>query len=397
MRQIASTELIQSNIPLENAFHAFNEVSERLTESYQLLEQQVIGLTAELSEANTEKLKFLSEKEQLADQLECMLESLPGAVIVLNDENMVIKANACARGWLTASLIGKSWGSIEQSFLVGSEQLDNEYLLQDNRVIALSRTTLQSGQGFVILLSDITQQRELHQKLEHKEKLAAMGKFSAGLAHQIRTPLSSALLYASQLNSGLPDAELGKKYSTKLLERLRHINNQVSDMLGYAHKGHFRKAVYNLQNIAFQLTSSYQSKPANITFETQSIRNNISVQISKDALIGAIDNLINNALEAGNADGEVRCLIETVNEGILSISVSDQGVGLPSSEVAQIFEPFYTNKAEGTGLGLAVVKEIVNAHGGHITCDSTEGVGTTFTMLLPVVMVGNVMKMEETA
>ena len=397
MRQIASTELIQSNIPLENAFHAFNEVSERLTESYQLLEQQVIGLTAELSEANTEKLKFLSEKEQLADQLECMLESLPGAVIVLNDENMVIKANACARGWLTASLIGKSWGSIEQSFLVGSEQLDNEYLLQDNRVIALSRTTLQSGQGFVILLSDITQQRELHQKLEHKEKLAAMGKFSAGLAHQIRTPLSSALLYASQLNSGLPDAELGKKYSTKLLERLRHINNQVSDMLGYAHKGHFRKAVYNLQNIAFQLTSSYQAKPANITFETQSIRNNISVQISKDALIGAIDNLINNALEAGNADGEVRCLIETVNEGILSISVSDQGVGLPSSEVAQIFEPFYTNKAEGTGLGLAVVKEIVNAHGGHITCDSTEGVGTTFTMLLPVVMVGNVMKMEETA
>ena len=397
MRQIASTELIQSNIPLENAFHAFNEVSERLTESYQLLEQQVIGLTAELSEANTEKLKFLSEKEQLADQLECMLESLPGAVIVLNDENMVIKANACARGWLTASLIGKSWGSIEQSFLVGSEQLDNEYLLQDNRVIALSRTTLQSGQGFVILLSDITQQRELHHKLEHKEKLAAMGKFSAGLAHQIRTPLSSALLYASQLNSGLPDVELGKKYSTKLLERLRHINNQVSDMLGYAHKGHFRKAVYNLQNIAFQLTSSYQSKPANITFETQSIRNNISVQISKDALIGAIDNLINNALEAGNADGEVRCLIETVNEGILSISVSDQGVGLPSSEVAQIFEPFYTNKAEGTGLGLAVVKEIVNAHGGHITCDSTEGVGTTFTMLLPVVMVGNVMKMEETA
>lgn len=395
MRQIASTELINKNIPLENAFHAFNEVSERLTESYQLLEQQVTGLTAELSEANTEKLKFLSEKEQLADQLECMLESLPGAVIVLNGDSNIIRANACARDWLTVDLIGKSWCGIEQAYLVDSEQLDNEYILQDKRVIALSKTTLQSGQGFVILLSDITHQRELHQQLEHKEKLAAMGKFSAGLAHQIRTPLSSALLYASQLNTGLPDAELGKNYSTKLLERLRHINNQVSDMLGYAHKGHFRKAVYNLQNIAFQLTSTYQFKSANITFETHSISNNVSIQISKDALLGAIDNLINNALDAGN--GEIHCLIETVNEKVLSISVSDQGVGLPLSEITQVFEPFYTNKAEGTGLGLAVVKEIVEAHGGSITCESRLGVGTTFTMLLPVVIKGRVMEMEEMA
>jgi len=397
MRQIASTELLNKNIPLENAFHAFNEVSERLTESYQLLEQQVIGLSAELSEANTEKLRFLSEKEQLADQLECMLESLPGAVIVLNGDSTIIKANACAREWLAASLIGKRWCDIERAYLVDSEQLDNEYLLEDNRIIALSKTTLQSHQGFVILLSDITQQRELHQQLEHKEKLAAMGKFSAGLAHQIRTPLSSALLYASQLNSGLPDAELEKKYSAKLLERLRHINNQVSDMLGYAHKGHFRKAVYNLQNIVFQLTSAYQSSAANITFEAHSIGNNVSVQISKDALIGAIDNLINNAIDANGGVGEIRCLIKTVNENVLSISVSDQGAGLPASEVAQVFEAFYTNKAEGTGLGLAVVKEIVNAHGGSITCDSTEGVGTTFTMLMPVVIEGKVLEMEETA
>lgn len=223
-----------------------------------------------------------------------------------------------------------------------------------------------------------------------------MGRFSAGLAHQVRTPLSSALLYASQLHANASNVESVKKYSSKLLERLRHINNQVSDMLGYAHKGHFKKSIYNAQNVVLQLMNSYQSVGKQVIINADRITNDVSVEISKDALVGAVDNLINNAIEATPSDEVIRCCFDVTGNS-LYISVSDKGAGLSEVEIQQIFEPFYTNKSEGTGLGLALVKEIATAHGGQITCHSEPTVGTTFTMELPVVIEEVVMEVEEMA
>ncbi|MEH6503433.1 MAG: ATP-binding protein [Cycloclasticus sp.] len=379
----ATTELTHKGQPLEEAFHAFNQISQHLTDSYQQLEQQVVVLSQELARANAEKIQHLSDKEALAGQLEGLIEALPGAVIVLNAEKIIVKANACARLWLQEDLIGRQWPALKATCLSDSDHIDDQFTLQNGKVIALSTTRLMGQAGDVVLLSDITQQQKLHQQLEHKKKLAEMGEFSASLAHQIRTPLASALLYASQLSSDVLTKESQQKFSLKLLERLRRLDSQVTDMLSYSHNGHFMKTSVELASFLDRLTDLYRDKlvefhyPANLSGQ---------IFISEDAVIGALANLIDNALDAEVGHTKVVCDVAVYGPNDLKISIKDEGAGITTQEQQRIFEPFYSSKTNGTGLGLAVVKEVVNAHDGKIKCTSEIGVGTTMELILPVVI-----------
>jgi len=238
----------------------------------------------------------------------------------------------------------------------------------------------QSGQ--VVLLSDITQQQSLYQQLEHKKKLAEMGEFSASLAHQIRTPLASALLYASQLSADSLTEDAKAKFAIKLLGRLRLLNSQVTDMLSYSHSGEFSKAPMALALFIECIKDLYVEKA--VAFDCSVI--DAQLYISKDTLIGAVSNLLDNALDAKTEETSVVCTIELSTEKELKVIVKDCGVGLTQAQQQRIFEPFYTSKPNGTGLGLAVVRDVVNAHGGEIKCLSEIAVGTTMVIRLPVVM-----------
>ncbi|MDX2424856.1 MAG: ATP-binding protein [Cycloclasticus sp.] len=383
MSLLATTELIHKGQPLEEAFQAFNQISQHLTDSYQQLEQQVAVLSQELARANAEKIQHLSDKEALAGQLEGLIEALPGAVIVLNRKKSIVKANACARLWLQVDLIGQQWSALKAASLIESDHIDDQFTLQNGKVIALSTTRLMGQSGSVVLLSDITQQQKLHQQLEHKKKLAEMGEFSASLAHQIRTPLASALLYASQLSSDSLSKESQQKFSSKLLERLRRLNSQVTDMLNYSHKGQFMKTSVELRKFIDRLSDLYKDKLVEFHYPTNQGR---QLYISEDAVIGALANLIDNALDARASHAKVVCEVAVYGSSNLKISIKDEGVGITAQEQQRIFEPFYSNKSNGTGLGLAVVKEVVNSHDGKIKCTSDIGVGTTMELTLPVVI-----------
>jgi two-component system sensor histidine kinase FlrB len=388
MNLLATPETIQKNQPLEleDAFHAFNQISQHLTDSYQQLEQQVVVLSKELSVVNSQKIQYLSDKEKLATQLEGLIEAIPGAVVVLNEEQEIIKANACARTWLCADMVGQRWSLIRATYLIGNDLFDEQFTLDSGQVVALSTTKLTGASGDVVLLSDITQQQELHQQLEHKRKLAEMGEFSASLAHQIRTPLSSALLYASQLNSDALTTQEQQKFSAKLLERLRLLNSQVTDMLNYSHSGQFLKSAVVLPAFIQRLDDLYQGKAVDFSYQQTSLTGDVEIYISKNALIGAISNLLDNGLDAVGLDARVLCKFELGGARELKISIEDKGVGLTMEQKQRVFEPFYTNKSNGTGLGLAVVNEVVNAHNGEVRCISEIGVGTTMELVLPVVM-----------
>ncbi|ORU92052.1 MAG: two-component sensor histidine kinase [Cycloclasticus sp. symbiont of Bathymodiolus heckerae] len=389
MSLLATAEPIQKNLSLENAFHAFNEVSQHLTDSYQQLEQQVSVLGGELAKANSEKLQHLSDKEALAAQLEGLIEAIPGAVIVLDDKQNIIKANACARSWLGDDLLGLKWLNVQAQNLVSDESSDDQLRLNSGQVVAISATKLMGQSGEVVLLSDITQQQALYKQLEHKKKLAEMGEFSASLAHQIRTPLASALLYASQLNTDALTEEAKIKFSSKLLERLRLLNSQVTDMLNYSRSGQFAKASISLPLFMAHLEDLYRDKPVDFVW---SDKPSIELYISKDSLIGAISNLLDNAIDAIGFDARVTCLFDLSDKSDLKIIVKDNGIGLTSAQQQRIFEPFYTNKPNGTGLGLAVVSDVVSAHGGDIQCVSDIGIGTTMEVRLPVVMPASIKK-----
>ena len=384
MSSLATSETIHQSQPLEDAFHAFNQISQHLTDSYQQLEQQVGVLSEALVQSNSEKIQYLSDKDALAIQLEGLIEAIPGAVIVLDAEDKVVKVNACARNWCNDDMVGESWVAVQADCLICHDQLSAQFSLKNGQIVALSTTNLGEQSGKVVLLSDITQQQELHHQLEHKKKLAEMGEFSASLAHQIRTPLASALLYASQLSTNTLPVDAQQKFATKLLDRLRLLNSQVTDMLNYSHSGEFVKQPVSLTAFVKSLRDLYREKQ--VDFHTDDFDQSIQLYVSKEALIGAVSNLLDNALDAVSLERCVKCSIELCDANNLSITVEDQGHGLSREQQQRIFEPFYTNKTNGTGLGLAVVSSVVNAHEGEIRCESNVGRGTTMDVRLPIVM-----------
>lgn len=378
MRQ--QSEAITSTQPLEQAFHVFNEMSQNLVESYQQLEQKVERLSVELSQARSEKILHLTEKEALANRLGLLIDTLPGAVLVLDEHHVIIEANARAEQWLGKPLVGVSWTELMTLHFSEHFQQAGQHRLADGRLVAVSSQPVLEKES-VILLTDITEQYELSLQLEHKKKLAEMGEFSASIAHQLRTPLASALLYASELSQGQADINQKQRYSDKILDRLGLLDALVTGMLTYSHKGDFEKREIVVSELIDSLMSQYQHSHVHLDVE---IDVDCHVLVAKEALVSAIGNLLDNAIEA-SCGQTVVCAFSTKNH-TLHIEVTDEGTGMDDEQLATIFEPFYTTKKSGTGLGLAVVQDVVKSHEGTVTCHSNIDLGTKFTIEMPVLI-----------
>ncbi|MGD8644632.1 MAG: hypothetical protein PVI15_10100, partial [Chromatiales bacterium] len=184
---------------LTEAFQAFNQLAAELSDSYTGLQRRVAELQGELAEARSDRLRHLAEKERLAERLGQLLEALPGAVVVLDDDAIVREVNELARRWLGEPLIGIAWPRVAARALrLGTSGNPS---LVDGRPLGLSTRELEAGSGSIILVTDETDTRRLEQAASRNERLAAMGEMVARLAHQIRTPLTSALLYLSHITN----------------------------------------------------------------------------------------------------------------------------------------------------------------------------------------------------
>ncbi|MEE9339299.1 MAG: ATP-binding protein [Methylococcaceae bacterium] len=372
---------------LTDAFQLFNELSENLSHSYQELEKQVVTLSSELAAARTERVKTLIEKEKLADRLQQLLAALPAAVVVLNGEDQVIDCNMIAIDYLSDSLIGQNWFEIVQDHLIEVFDSPHERQLRNGKRVSLTRNRLNNDSGQIILLSDVSELRSLQDKLNQQKHLTAMGEMVAGMAHQVRTPLSTAILYASQMNKPTVTDSNRIKFSNKILERLHYLERQVSDMLIFAKEGCLAMDTFSLKNFLALVRDNMQE----IT-ENSEVKFNMRTDVrvdgmlgNEDALLGAMMNLLNNAVEVLEGKGTVTMTIDQRDQNNLQIKIHDDGPGIEEGTHQSVFEPFYTTKTKGTGLGLAVVDSVVRAHSGSIQCDSQQGKGTLFTLLIPCI------------
>lgn len=372
---------------LTDAFQLFNELSQNLSESYQGLQTQVATLSKELTAARTERLKTLIEKEKLAGRLQQILAALPAAVIVLNAENQVVDCNDIAISYLGEPLIGQCWSDIGQRSLITVFDNPHEKQLRNGVRVGLTRNALSNESGQIILLSDVSELRSLQDMVNQQKHLSAMGEMVASMAHQVRTPLSTAILYASQMNKASVPDQSRIKFSNKILERLHYLERQVNDMLIFAKEGHLAMDVFSLQTFLGRVKENMQDMAAvnNLSF---TISNEVKVDVmlgNEDALLGAVMNLLNNAVEAKEKDGVITMRVIQRDQSSLQIQIQDNGSGMDEDTKQRLFEPFYTTKMKGTGLGLAVVDSVVRAHSGSIQCKSVKGQGTLFTLLLPCV------------
>jgi two-component system sensor histidine kinase FlrB len=313
-----------------------------------------------------------------------LLDALPGGVIVLNAQGRIEDCNVAALQLLGEPLRDESWRDVvERAF---EHELDQgELRTRDGRQFSISTRPLGFAPGQVLLLSDVTQTRQLQRAAQQNLHLMTMGRMVASLAHQIRTPLSSSMLYLSQVVDGAMDLDKTRKFSGKALARIRHIEKLINDMLVFAHGGQFHTSEFSLPELMTELREQLAPllQQHDAALEIHSGERDISVHGNRDALLGALANLCMNAIDARQGQLVIKIAIESTRQGRLRILVEDNGRGMDEATLAHLFDPFFTTKQDGTGLGLAVVKSVIESHQGFIEVQSQAGQGCCFTIELP--------------
>ncbi|WP_323814821.1 sensor histidine kinase [Cellvibrio sp. NN19] len=380
---------------LKSAFELFNQMSVQLADSYHLLENRVAELNEELSSLSDRRLEELAEKEKLANRLESLLNFLPGGVVVLDSSGRVSESNPAAIDLLGEPLQGELWRDVIVRSFAPRQGDGHEVSLRDGRLISIQTRNL-GADGQIILLTDQTETRRLQGELSRHERLSALGKMMGALAHQIRTPLSSAMLYAGHLCSGKLDEVRRQQFSEKILGRLNNIERQVQDMLFYV-KGEL--ALNDVISVAELQASLAEAMEVPLMTSESTCEWVINcreqyIQCNREALIGALLNLVNNAIQAVDRKASLRIEFnqfpQALNDQSVSsdeprlwIRVCDKGPGMPAELLSSVGDLFVTTKAQGTGLGLSVVKAVARAHHGKFLLQSTLGKGTCASLLLP--------------
>lgn len=375
---------------LEDAFRAFNQLSEQLSESYQQLQQRVVQLNEELAAARTERMRQLAEKERLANRLSLLLDVLPAAVVVLDGEDAIRQFNPAACELLPAIAPGLPWVALFRES-VAEQREGEEYVLRNGRVAGLLERSLAPESGRILLLIDVTETRELQERVIRQERLSALGEMAAQLAHQIRTPLASALLDAAHLaRDDLPEGRR-QQFSSRLKARLGHLERQIRDMLVFARGSRFVpepvEVLPLLQELGQVIEPMLQARQAGFELQDRTVEP-LWISGNRDALLGALMNLATNALEQGGQGVRLRIELDKTPNERLEIRFCDNGPGVAEELVGRIFDPFFTTRSDGTGLGLAVVQSVVLAHEGRISVQRSAEGGACFHVRLPLMRMG---------
>ncbi|MHA7815446.1 MAG: sensor histidine kinase [Pseudohaliea sp.] len=370
----------------ENPYRAFNRLSEELSSAYFGLADRVAGLEAELARSRQEKERQREEKQHLADRLSALLDSLPGGVVVHDSAGRVTAGNAVARSWFGLELTGRTWPELLAAGRLRPVDGGRELEAEDGSQLTTSRRYLPGRRETIILLTDVTEQRQLQAALEQNRRLATMGEMAARVAHQLRTPLSTALLYANHLTEAELEPGQRQAFGAKLLARLRDLDRLTRDMLGFVRGSRRRPRDLSLAALFDDVRQTLDA----------GVREGGALRIGGDggfdgslcgdrqALAGALCNLVENAWQVGGPGTLVELSARRAAGGCVEILVDDDGPGVSDELRERIFEPFFSDRSGGTGLGLPLARSVAEAHGGTLRLVARPGGGARFVLALPL-------------
>lgn len=355
------------------------------THSYRRLERRVEALSSELEQVDRERLRGLEAQERLSHRLRSVLDSLPGGIVVLDRRGCVIDCNPAAREMLGEPLLGLRWLEVIRRCFAPRSDDGHEISLHSGRRLSVATRSLDGDHGQLVLLTDQTETRQLQDRLSRHQRLTAMGRMLAALAHQIRTPLAAAMLHASNLVQQDVSPEQTRRFAQRILSRLTHMEHQLRDMLIFV-RGDVRVdepcTVGGLrESLELATEDALRARESRCDWHLD-CDPATDFRCNRDALVGAIVNLVTNGLQAAGPGCTLAVRI-ALHEGRLGISVCDNGPGMTPEVLRQLDEAFFTTKPQGTGLGIAVVRAVARAHGGELDIRSAPGQGTCATILIP--------------
>lgn len=346
--QPADTAEATSRAGLEQAFALFNQMSSQLSESYSLLEERVTELKGQLALVSAQRMEELAEKERLANRLQSLLDLLPGGVIVIDAHGVVREANPAALGLLGEPLVGMLWREVIARCFAPREDDGHEISLRDGRRLSIATRSLNGEPGQLILLNDLTDTRRLQEQLARHERLSALGRMVASLAHQIRTPLSAALLYAGHLSEQALPTDQQQRFAGRLKERLHELEHQVRDMLVFA-RGELPLTDRVAPKALFDsLRAAAEVHVQGLQVRWQCEARGGELLCNRDTLVGTVLNLVENAIQACGPELRLKVHLYARADS-LRLSVSDNGPGMDPATLARLGEPFFTTKTTGTG------------------------------------------------
>ncbi len=313
-----------------------------------------------------------------------VLEALPVGVLVLDRHGRVQGCNRAARRLFGEPLLGARWEAVRARAVVPASGDGTELRLRDGRLLSVAVRNLGGEPGRILVFQDVTDTRHLQLTAGRQRRLAAMGETTARLVHQIRTPLASTLLYVSHLRRPMLSDSDRIRVADKIQARLRHLERMVNDMLEFARgdageTGRVEVAAL-IEAVCQTLEPQLAVQGATLTVDDRT--GGAALQANDDALLGCLLNLASNAMQA-RGEGLRLELSARISNADVEIALADNGPGIAPEVQARIFEPFFTTRGDGTGLGLAEVRTVVEAHGGRVELHSRPGAGARFVLTLP--------------
>ncbi|MCE5257159.1 MAG: PAS domain S-box protein [Spirochaetaceae bacterium] len=342
------------------------------------------------------------------ERLEAALQSMFDGIVVCNLENVPVFINRSAErilkipsGWEG----GPFWMAISDEDLkdffcwaLTSEEtiLGKEFALEGSggtRIISVSLSALLSGDrisGTIIHIEDITEKRKKESQLRRAESLAALTTLAAGVAHEINNPLGSISIHIQLIEKLLtakdpPDIPAISKHLDVVKDEIERLKQIVVDFLFAVRPMDIQLLTENPGAIVREVVElvKYEAEKNKVAVKVSIDKNIPDLLLDKRQIKQAVLNLAQNAIAAMPKGGKLGFAVSCANEEV-KIAISDTGTGIPESQLSKIFEPYFTTKKNGTGLGLTITFKIIKEHSGEITVDSKEGKGSTFTIHLPV-------------
>jgi signal transduction histidine kinase/ABC-type amino acid transport substrate-binding protein len=332
--------------------------------------------------------------DSLAFQTE-VLDSVDNGILSFDPEGKVTLINHVAGSLLGNK--GKKKGTFILDFLpelpfhqVMAEQrmMQGEVQLSDGsgRILHYYIAPLHNGAGEqvggILSLQDRTEQKNLQARLIAQEKMRALGQVVAGIAHEIRNPLTAIKTFVELLPKKLDDSRYRAELVRHVPEEVERMNRIIEDLLSYSKEKPMKREWENLQEIVQSMTDFFKKKIRTDAIKLEmDISPNLEVYIDRDRIKQVFINLILNAMEAMANTEEKRLRLQARLEGqTLCLEISDSGSGIGEQDIEKLFEPFYTTKSQGIGLGLYICRKIMQEHGGWIEVKSIKGKGTVFML-----------------
>jgi len=372
-------------------------------------------MTAQLLQQRTDLQDRFQELADLKSYTDSILSSLTTGVVTVDLEGRVVTLNPAAE-LLTGFFTGEAAGRYCTEVFAGAGEVSDVLMetLTSRRPIAGVALTLTRRNGVTVpvelsaaplkgsdgkdlgvvgVFRDLTAVRALEHRLQRSDRLAALGTMAAGLGHEIKNPLTSILTFSRHLSRRFADESFREKFQSVVPRELERINVIVERLLELARPERLHFTAVRLPALLDRVVELYSNEieAKRTTVVRDYARDVPAIQADENAIHRAFVNLVKNALEAMPSRGHLTLRIDwaegptrRAHHRHVRIEIEDTGGGIPLPERERIFNPFYTTKEGGTGLGLAVTHKIIEEHRGTIDVASAPGVGTTFRVVLPV-------------